>query len=97
MHTVVKLEPPYVLGNAGFGYKFAVADGEGNIVVATNPVDTHSTVIIKAPFGASGEPSGPASGQAALLKSMGHVTCGCIAEVDGKKFLFAGKPKSVDA
>jgi hypothetical protein len=88
--ATLDLESPYVIGNAGFGYTFAVEDGEGNFIVATNPVGNNSAVIIKTTIGSSGEPWGDGSGQVAVPKAKGHVTSGCISNVGGQKYLFAG-------
>jgi hypothetical protein len=52
-----------VIGTAGSGYTFAIEDGDGNLVVATNPVDESQALITKMPIGESGTASGPNTGQ----------------------------------
>eukprot|EP00301_Raphidiophrys_heterophryoidea_P017929 c2927_g1_i1.p1 GENE.c2927_g1_i1~~c2927_g1_i1.p1 ORF type:complete len:1281 (+),score=293.26 c2927_g1_i1:56-3898(+) len=81
------IQAPRVVGNAGYGYTFSLNDGNGNLILASNPAGDNPTVIMKSPISSQ---SG-LSGQILLSKSRGRVTCGCLVSLNAThQILYAG-------
>lgn len=91
---LMNMNTQYTMGNAGGGYTFGISDGEGNLVAATSPTGERQAIILKAPLGQGGEPTGPSSGQIPIPVTKGEVVDGCIiTAASGKKYLYAALTK----
>jgi len=82
---LLQAEKPIVVGRHGLGYTFGIQHNQATLILATSPTKdrtacVHISILMDACVCV----------QVFLGKNKGHITSGCILNVGGTNYLFAG-------
>jgi len=83
---LLQAEKPIVVGRHGLGYTFGIQHNQATLILATSPTKDRTASIIRT----SSDAPNTKNSEVFLGKNKGHITSGCILNVGGTNYLFAG-------